>query len=439
MARRRPMRKPHLESTRPAKKQDASNTRTAIKTKTETETRTTTNQVKRELKESLVGKLDGSKLWSQIVAESLVRKEVPLPSSNWDKWTASEAEYGWGESGEVDGTSWGAVDLDPAPWGGPSCSAPQPVQQIPEEIRKALEDTRETVPTFLFRASRPSSGSGIELTEDGKVKMVPRAYLNGGSGSIHENIYEIPDLACMMSGHLNSGDVNTEFSSWAASLLFSHGFIDSDDPEARISIIVGVDEESMYEEYLLHGVLEAGPGSGYKSVLYSELKAKGIGPAIWQAEERSEQKPALMATEVKHAKHIAASYGPKFITPFTAALLGNIIDPYDHGPTVTKEDIEILQAVLYEDTQTTVENFLGVRTIMEDVVYVDGNPDTAVSILLLRELTKHTHGKDAKRLDHQKVTRKLHEIRKRQFWAGRTFGRGVPGVRPVSALEDSHW
>lgn len=133
------MRKPHLVSIRPAKKQDASNTRTAIKTKTETETRTTSNQVKRELKESVVGKLDGSKLWSQVVAESLVRKEVPLPSSDWDKWAASKAEYGWGESGEVDGTSWGAVDLDPAPWGGPSYSEPQAVQQISEEIRKALE------------------------------------------------------------------------------------------------------------------------------------------------------------------------------------------------------------------------------------------------------------------------------------------------------------
>lgn len=96
------------------------------------------------------------------------------------------------------------------------------------------------------------------------------------SGSIHENIYEIPNVACMMSGHLNSGDVNTEFSSWAASLSMSLCYIYHDDPEARISIIdtrkfpetaiyhvphlsnVGVNEESMYEEYLLHGVLEAG-------------------------------------------------------------------------------------------------------------------------------------------------------------------------------------
>lgn len=80
----------------------------------------------------------------------------------------------------------------------------------------------------------------------------------------------------MVNGHLESGTVGTEFSSWAGSLLASMNYIEASDPEARLAVIdarkfsktaiyyvpnlsrVGADGKYYPHEYLLHGVIEAG-------------------------------------------------------------------------------------------------------------------------------------------------------------------------------------
>lgn len=41
----------------------------------------------------------------------------------------------------------------------------------------------------------------------------------------------------MVNGHLESGTVRTEFSSWAGSLLASMNYIEASDPEARLAVI----------------------------------------------------------------------------------------------------------------------------------------------------------------------------------------------------------
>lgn len=63
-----------------------------------------------------------------------------------------------------------------------------------------------------------------------------------------------------------------------------------------------------------------------------------------------------------------------------------------------------MRAVLYEDTETQVENFLGEK----DIVYTPYSTAVKHFTLLLRMLTEHTHGKDAKESDDAAM-RKLKE------------------------------
>lgn len=153
-----------------------------------------------------------------------------------------------------------------------------------------------------------------------------------------------------------------------------------------------------------------------------------------ERQEWTQGKPTITITKGRLAKHIATSYGPEFIVPFTAILLSNTgisrlyeDHPNNFAPTFAKEDIDILRAVFYENTKTVVENFLTVKGIMDDNVYHHAYPDIRHLIMLLRELIKYTHGKDAKELDDKKAMRMLEEAVTRQFWGNRTFGRKVEG------------
>ncbi|QDS71851.1 hypothetical protein FKW77_009958 [Venturia effusa] len=184
--------------------------------KNETATQTV-DQGDRESKQVIVSKLDSNKLWSQVVAESLTRKDQPLPKREPDTWETDLPKSGWGESVKVDGISETWTDEYPEePDEEPDSESWTGFSQAfrPEKAREALEESRSRIPIFLFRASRPSSGSGIEIADaDEKgVKMVPLAFLQGGSQAIHENIYEIPDLGSMVNDHLGGQSIVSEFS-----------------------------------------------------------------------------------------------------------------------------------------------------------------------------------------------------------------------------------
>lgn len=138
---------------------------------------------------------------------------------------------------------------------------------------------------------------------------------------MHENIYQIPDLVNMVCGHLNDAGVNTEFSSWGACLLVAMNYLVSRDREARISMIdtrkypntaiyhcssfqnASLCDGEYAHEYLVHGVVQGGPGSGYKSVLWSELAARGIDGRFPQYYHGGPPHSTLTVTRARLAKH----------------------------------------------------------------------------------------------------------------------------------------
>ncbi|RDI81877.1 hypothetical protein Vi05172_g8235 [Venturia inaequalis] len=92
-------------------------------------------------------------------------------------------------------------------------------------------------------------------------------------------------------------------------------------------------------------------------------------------------------------------------------------------PARTKEEVAIVRTILYDGTKTKVENFLKVANIMGDIVCVAGYDCIKQIILLLRQLTEQTHGKNATELDHSAMSRFVKE-EGRQFWANRTSWLG---------------
>lgn len=251
---------------------------------------------------------------------------------------------------------------------------------------------------------------------------------------MHENIYQIPDLFNMVCRHLNGAGVNTEFSSWGACLSVAMNYLVSGDPEARISMIAtrkypntaiyhcpSLQNASLCDgeyahEYLVHRVVQGGPGSGYKSILWSDLAARGIDDSFPQYYHGGPPHFTVTVTRARHAKHIASAYRPEFVVPFTAALLSSWLDV----DSELRDEVKLMRAVLYEDTETEVENFLGEANIMEDIVYISCFTAVKQFILLLRMLTEDTHGKNAKKLNEASM-RKLEEQGVRQLWANRTL------------------
>lgn len=91
----------------------------------------------------------------------------------------------------------------------------------------------------------------------------------------------------------------SEFTSWAGSISIAIRALSyRQHEEARISVIdtrrfpnqgiyhipslydAGFADDMYDHEYFVHGIVKGGPNSGYRSVLWSELVAKGIGTLI---------------------------------------------------------------------------------------------------------------------------------------------------------------
>ncbi|KAI1086308.1 hypothetical protein F5B19DRAFT_479746 [Rostrohypoxylon terebratum] len=90
---------------------------------------------------------------------------------------------------------------------------------ISEESRKALEDSQESLPRFLFRAFGRRSGGDSRLNTPSRI--IPRGFLGGKTPT---DIYDIPNLKYMVDCHYRGGRIDTEFSSWAACITVACKF-----------------------------------------------------------------------------------------------------------------------------------------------------------------------------------------------------------------------
>lgn len=187
------------------------------------------------------------------------------------------------------------------------------------------------------------------------------------SAGIHDSIYQIPELPDMIGSHLRSGNyISSEFSSWGGSLRVAMGYLVRGDTQARISVVdtrkfantgiyyvpnlhsAGLTNDVSYaDEYMVHGVIHGGPESGYRSVLWADLVAKGIDMVApeYGVDGLSQTPESLTILTVKLAKQVASLFGSDLIVPVTAALLtsNNLNDPVgDWIPART---------ILYDGTQ----------------------------------------------------------------------------------------
>lgn len=250
--------------------------------------------------------------------------------------------------------------------------------------------------------------------------MVPRACIDR-SGAL-DNIYLIPELSIMINDHINGlTPLQSQFSSWAASLIVAVEFWSQHrDPEARMSIIdtrkypktgiyhvlnlqhVGLAERSYIHEYLVHGVVEGGPGSGYKSIPWTETISDDFDVLVpytssyWLVNyikplSQDQSISPLTKEEIQAAIRIALKFGPKFIVPLTASLLS-------HKPrswrlpqsSSASQDVRAIYEALKDHLSTEIENYSQVTNVATDAVYTLLYEEIHQMNILLQLLAKYT-------------------------------------------------
>ncbi|KAE9969559.1 hypothetical protein BLS_001602 [Venturia inaequalis] len=334
---------------------------------------------------------------------------------------------------------------------------PQLVRQTglyPEDKQVRLEDSRRKTPIYLFRASRPQSGSGIEIRNGDSVKMVPRACIDGSAA--HDNVYLIPNLDLMLNGHLHGKNpLQSEFSSWAASFSVAIDFWSRQkDPQARISVIdtrkypetaiyhvpnlqeIGLFEDEYIHEYLVHGVVEGGSGSGYKSISWTETINNDFDTLIIDTHENYAMfdliKPVsqdqtispLTQKEIQAAFRIASKFGPEFIIPVVASLLSHKPRSWRRPKSpLASEDIQAIAEALKKHPDAKMEDYSKITNIGTDAVSTFLYEEIHQMNILLRLLAEHTRrdrmndGKKSEKKGDEKQGGKPTKVdRKIQLW-----------------------
>lgn len=197
-------------------------------------------------------------------------------------------------------------------------------------------------------------------------------------------------------------------------------------PKARISIIdtrrfpdtaiyhvnefskAGFRVGQYVHEYLVHGIVNGGVGSGYASVLWSDLEKNGMGgvmphPSLFTWQLMRDLQPSetaiepLKTEEIEAVIRVALTWGSDFVVPVTAALLS-----YKHrnwqrpDSELAKREVEAIAEVLRQGGKASVEDYSQVDAVMKDIVYTHYYVDIKQQITLLRLLSEYTHGHKAR-------------------------------------------
>lgn len=266
------------------------------------------------------------------------------------------------------------------------------------------------------------------------VAMKPRVEVN--KGTVHSNIYQIPNLPAMINAHLRvQKQPLSEFSSWGSlsvAITFLFKCKREHRAEARIAIIdtrkfpgrgiyhvrdfhaAGWANSTYSWEYLIHGSIQGGPHSGYSSALWSDLVQAGIpsliSPQGLELEHlpsllpRNRTIPPLTTNEVETAIKVAIVFGRDSVVPVVAAVLSHVHRSWQRvdSPQARTETKMIGRAVFnYQDTGVTgyknmeVDDYTRTPAIMTDIVYTTRYVEIHQMINLLRLLSMECHGNPA--------------------------------------------
>jgi hypothetical protein len=138
----------------------------------------------------------------------------------------------------------------------------------------------------LFRGFHKHSGGGFDARLNSEAGIIPHGFLNGEKPT---NIYDIPDLFSMISGHLGFyTDIQSQFSSWAvdfweAYMFASDGYmaiLDTSIMESHVrvyhvpALIVARLANADYKfEYLVYGPIR---GPAFRCVPVKQLVKSGL-------------------------------------------------------------------------------------------------------------------------------------------------------------------
>lgn len=223
-----------------------------------------------------------------------------------------------------------------------------------------IKEARRHVPRYLFRAWSASSGGAPELNT--REAITPSAFLSGAG---HEDAYSLTTSEFIRKtlNHLTTKPVQTEFSSWTASLNFARCFAyqrnngvsdRTDRGTAYISVIdteVFVNSNKIWYvpslakifsraeykiwhwEYLVHGPVSGLFGKiGHKAVKFDRLVELGLceqlsdwpgdsGSYWYSAGQLDGKVKSIELGQIDDFERVGAAFGGRFSVPITLALL----------------------------------------------------------------------------------------------------------------------
>lgn len=296
------------------------------------------------------------------------------------------------------------------------------------------------MPRFLFRASSNDRGGGPLVQKISPTEILPAAF-HTGKASEGCDPYQMSEakLFEMANGHWCASRVNTEFSSWAASLhlvlCYAHTLQKEGESQVHVAMIDTVELDHIgvrvwhvphliYQidptEYLAHGVIR---GPYYKAIEFQKLQNHGLGsifPEIKVSERMgAELRQSMFAsaiayspikdTEFRTICNIASLF-EDFSLPFAAALFCIRKRSWNHemrfaqtSIPASKEIEKIIQALDPNNPSSLLSRslikamksnnpsqWLSESWIQGNNVVTDWSPDTRQWIDLLHALAQHS-------------------------------------------------
>lgn len=297
-----------------------------------------------------------------------------------------------------------------------------PEGRLDESMKRIIQEARLRTPRYLFRGWRksargPSGGhQGLNTTE----AVTPLAHYRKRA-SVHRSMYDFErvTLASMVHGHYHfSPHIETEFSSWAASLQLAlhfaslcespvDGYISIIDTKMLNNDIVYAPafnemlRKPMYShEYFAHGVVS---GPAYKAVCLAEFFKIGIPPTIHDVPIETGMRASapgckvypLTLAEVRKAKRVGGKYGGQFVIPVAFAILSLKQRSQDLWRSSPIQGWDMIMQELGKCDFP--QDLCGEATILTDIVNTKGYGDIEQLVRMLREMLNRRHGRGVRR------------------------------------------
>lgn len=283
------------------------------------------------------------------------------------------------------------------------------------ETKRQLRDAQRKTPRYLFRgwSNAPGyaySGGYKDLNTPNAITPLSFFKAPGKSSQIYDLSRE--EMLNMARSHLRGLHLESDFSSWAASLQIAIRFANADRKEAYISILDTskvdnviahvpslLQERSSYtHEYLAHGIIS---GPALKAVPIKAFVDAGLPRGFeWESNIRVGLKGHPFSdSDLFAARSVADQYGKEF----GAAIMIAYLCLKQRSPHLFRKGFDwrrddILQAL---EGYRIPQHLCSDETVLTDIVYTKGYGEIEQMIRMLREVVRISHGRGARGLEKE--------------------------------------